>query len=192
MAYTPQPAPAHRPSGVVQPMLDGRGNPYPEFLRAQQVSLSVVKAVADRIDEALGGGPIRLATVTIAASGKAHFRQYLLRSLFPELFGDPLPLRVKAIPQIVSKKATSLIARRLSQAFDPPGGTLHLPGLTLTQDDLFHLLTAVHEGVFGDEPQEEDEPSVTPAAPAVNPPAIPAVPAPAAPAGDSDLMSVLP
>lgn len=191
MAYTQPPAPVVRSSGVVQPMLDGRGNPYPEFLRAQQVGLGVVKAVVDRIDEALAGGPIRLATVSLADSGKAHFKAYLLRTLFRELWGDPLPSRVKPVGKIVSKKANSLIANRLNTAFDPPGGTLHLPGVTLTADDLFHLLTAVHEALFGDEPPDEEEQA--PAAPALTPVAArPPEPVPAPEEGGADLMSVLP
>lgn len=190
MAYTHPPAPIIR-SGVVQPMLDGRGNPYPEYLRTQQVGLGVVKAVVDRIDQALAGGPIRLATVSIGDSGKAHFKLHLLRTLFKELWGDPLPARVKPVPKIVSKKAHSLLANRLNTAFDPPGGTLHLPGLTLTADDLFHLLTAVHEALFGDEPPDEEDYPVLAATPTVATTQAPEFRA-STEAGESDLMSVLP
>lgn len=202
MAYaemSPPEVPVPRSSGVVVPMTDGRGNPYPEYLRTQQVGLGVVRAVVGRIDEALAGGAIRLDTVHLGESGKAHFKQHLLRFLIPELYGDPIPERVKPARRIVSRKAISLLNKRLAEAFDPPGGVLKLPGVSLTRKDLFPLLTLVHEQLFGDEEVSDYSPeAVAPPAVVVTPPVEPAAPAPPVllpaliPPPDSDLMAALP
>lgn len=179
-------------SGVVVPLLDGRGNPYPEFLRTQQVGLGVVRAVVERIDAALAGGPIRLDSVHLGEGGKAHFKWYLLQRLLPELWGDPVPRKVKAAPRIVSRKALGLLNRRLAAAFDPPGGSVRLPGVTLTRKDLFPLLQLLHEALLGDdafadESEADDQ---------VPPPLPPAGPRPAGPpvavGGDEDLSKFLP
>lgn len=137
--------------GSVTPMLDGRGNEYPAGLRVQQVGLAVAKAVRDRIDKALEGGPIRLRTVTIADSGKAHFKAYLLSVMLAELYADPLPATVRPAKQIVSPKALRLLEDRANAAFCPPVGVLELPGITLTAGDLFDLMTLVNQEVFRDD-----------------------------------------
>jgi hypothetical protein len=138
-----------RPSGVVVPMLTALGHPYPESLRVQQVGLSVVKAVSERIDKALAGGAIKLSTVHLGAAGKAMLKAHLLGKLFPELYADPIPERVRAAKKVVSPKALTLINDRLEAAFSPP--VLDLPGVRLTRADLYDLLTLLAAELLDDE-----------------------------------------
>jgi hypothetical protein len=185
MAYAEVGELAHgKSSGVVVPMVDGRGNPYPEGLRTQQVGLGVVRAVAERIDAALaprvvkGKGlcPKKLATVHLGESLRAHVRSYLLASLFPELYGDPVPAKVRAVRRVVSPKALSLLNRRMSAAFNPPGGVLSLPGVRLTGDDLFDLLTLVHDHLFADDAFAAGVEITAPVPPPPSPPPSPPPP----------------
>lgn len=201
MAYaemSPPDVPGTKSSGVVVPMTDGRGNPYPEYLRTQQVGLGVVRAVVGRIDEALAGGPIRLDAVHLGESGKAHFKLHLLRFLIPELWGDPVPAKVKPARRIVSRKAISLLNRRLAEAFDPPGGVLRLPGVSLTRKDLFPLLSLVHEHLFGDEEgsgcpvEAADQPTAPEPAPLKPPATAGCLASTGLPKFESDLECVLP
>jgi hypothetical protein len=103
--------------------------------------------------------------VFLGEGGRSQVRHYLLAKLLPELFGDPVPRQVKAAKKIVSPKAISLINRRLTEAFSPASGELHLPGLTLTRDDLFELLVLVHEQLLGDDHFPEPPPPPPPPSP---------------------------
>lgn len=192
MAYQDQghpDLPAAKSSGVVVPMPDGRGNAYPEYLRTQQVGLGVVRAICDRLDAAIAPRPtekgdlrpVKLATVFLGDGGRAAVRQYLLAKLLPELYGDPVPPAVRPVKRIVSPKALSLLNQRLAAAFDPPGGTLRLPGLDLSRDDLYELLLLVHEAILGDD-RFPDPPAVNPPhPPVVAPPPPPPPPPPPSP-----------
>lgn len=188
MAYLDADGLTGKSTGVVVPMRDGRGNPYPEYLRTQQVGLRVARAVCDRLEAALCGPPgrpgrrLKLATATIDDVTRPHVKAYLLSILLRELFGDPIPATIEPARQIVSPKAISLLNDRLEQAFDPPGGVLRLPGITLQSDDLFDLLTLVTERLLGDDrfPVRTTilpvpPPTPTPDSPSPTPPVAPTV-----------------
>ena len=148
-AHILPPDAARPPTGAVVPMRTALGNDYPHHLRAQQVTLSVLSAVASRIDAALAGGAIKLATVHLGAGGKALLKRYLLERMAPEVYGDPIPPTVRPAKKIVSPKALTLINDRLEAAF--AGERLELPGVTLTRADQFELLSLFAGELLNDE-----------------------------------------
>lgn len=137
------------PTGAVVPMKTALGNDFPQHLRAQQVTLSVLAAVGERIDAALAGGAIKLATVHLGAAGKALLKRHLLERIAPEVYGDPIPAKVRAAKKIVSPKALTLINDRLEAAF--AGERLELPGVTLTRADQFDLITLLAAELLNDD-----------------------------------------